>query len=274
MTREIVARAWMGLWYLGYVSLKVILRILIGVERSSWILYITRVHYIKAYYGVKFGGIYGWEPHINKIVKKILKKGLTFIDIGAYKGHYTFQAYKILRKKANSKIIAIEPFPNNYRILESKFGHNPTVQLLNKAIWIKDEIEVDFYIGDIYRDGTSATGRIAWSEPHTDNFSLDKTKSVRVKTIRLDTLIKSFNLERVDLVKMDIQGAEYEILTDPTLDLSNVCNMIIEVHYKYGSRKSREIISALARHGFRIIPLYPEPTLMSYHLLASRLMDP
>jgi hypothetical protein len=134
MTRESVARAWMGLWYLGYVSLKVLLGILIGVERRSWILHITRLHYIKAYYGVKFGGIYGWEPYINKIVKKILKKGLTFIDIGAYIGHYTFQAYKTLRKKANSRIIAIEPFPNNYRSLESKFRNNPNVRLLNKAI--------------------------------------------------------------------------------------------------------------------------------------------
>jgi FkbM family methyltransferase len=274
MTRESVARAWMGLWYLGYVSLKVLLGILIGVERRSWILHITRLHYIKAYYGVKFGGIYGWEPYINKIIKKILKKGLTFIDIGAYKGHYTFQAYKTLRKKANSKIIAIEPFPNNYRSLESKFRNNPNVRLLNKAIWIKDEIEVDFYIGNMYRDGTSATGRISQSEPYTDNFSLDKTKSIRVKTIRLDTLIKSFNLERVDLVKMDVQGAEYEILTDPTLDLFNVCNMIVEVHYKYGSQKSREIISALAGYGFKIVPLYPEPTLKSHHLLACRYMVP
>lgn len=270
MTREIVARARMGLWYLAYVSLKVLLRIFIGVERRSWILYVTRLHYIKAYYGVKFGGIYGWEPHINKMVKKILKKGSTFIDIGAYKGHYTYQAYKTLRKKANSKIIAIEPLPNNYRILESKFGNKPIIRLLNRAVWIKDETEVDFYIGNMYPDGTSATGRITQSEPHTDNFSLDKTKSIRVKTIRLDTLIKSFNLERVDLVKMDVQGAEYEILTDPTLDLSNVCNMIIEVHYKFESQKSHEIISALARRGFTVIPLYPEPTLMSYHLLVCR----
>jgi len=31
--------------------------------------------------------------------------------------------------------------------------------------------------------------------------------------------------------------------------------MLIELHYKYESQKSREIISALAKHGFRIIPL-------------------
>jgi hypothetical protein len=100
----------LGLWYLGYVFLKVLLQILIGVKRPSWILYTTKLHYIKAYYGVKFGGIYGWEPHVNKIVKKILKNGLTFIDVGAYKGHYISQAYKMLRKKANFKIIAIERF--------------------------------------------------------------------------------------------------------------------------------------------------------------------
>jgi hypothetical protein len=60
----------------------------------------------------------------------------------------------MLRKKANFKIITIEPFPNNYRVHESKFGNNPNVQLLNKAIWIKDEIEVDFNIGNMYCDGT------------------------------------------------------------------------------------------------------------------------
>jgi hypothetical protein len=54
----------------------------------------------------------------------------------------------MLRKEANFKIITIEPFPNNYRVHESKFGNNLNVQLLNKAIWIKDEIEVDFYIGN------------------------------------------------------------------------------------------------------------------------------
>jgi FkbM family methyltransferase len=175
----------MGLWYLGYYFLKVLLKILIGVKRSSWILYTTKLHYIKAYYGVKFGGIYGWEPHVNKVVKKILKKGVTFIDVGAYKGHYISQAYKMLRKKANFKIIAIEPFPNNHRVLESKFGDNPNVQLLNRAIWIMDEIEVDFYIGNMYRDGTSATGRITWSEPHTDNFSLKKPNAFELKLFDL-----------------------------------------------------------------------------------------
>jgi hypothetical protein len=35
---------------------------------------------------------------------------------------------------------------------------------------------------------------------------------------------------------MDIEGAEYQVLTDPSLDLSKVENMVVEVHYRYGSR--------------------------------------
>ena len=95
-------------------------------------------------------------------------------------------------------------------------------------------------------------------------------KTLRVGTVRLDTLIKMFELEKVDLVKMDIEGAEYPVLTDPSLDLSRVENMIVEVHYSFGSRESREIMRALAKHGFKIVPLYPDITSRYYHLLACR----
>ena len=93
---------------------------------------------------------------------------------------------------------------------------------------------------------------------------------MRVGTVRLDTLIKMFELEKVDLVKMDIEGAEYPVLTDPSLDLSKVENMIVEVHYRYGSREDREIMAALARQGFKLAPLYPESHSDFYHLLAYR----
>jgi predicted CoA-binding protein len=69
---------------------------------------------------------------------------------------------------------------------------------------------------------------------------------------------------------MDIEGAEYHVLTDPTLDLSKVENLIVEVHYDYRSRESREIIDALTRKGFKIVPLYPNYTPKRYHLLACR----
>ena len=91
-----------------------------------------------------------------------------------------------------------------------------------------------------------------------------------MRSVRLDTLIRQSGLNKVDLVKMDVEGAEYQVLTDPSLDLSKVENMVVEVHYRYGSRESWEIMRALARHGFKIVPLYPDPNSNRFHLLACK----
>jgi hypothetical protein len=91
-----------------------------------------------------------------------------------------------------------------------------------------------------------------------------------VKSIRVDTLIRQLGFQKVDLLKMDIEGAEYPVLIDPNLDLSRVENMVVEVHYRYGGRESREIMQALAQHGFKIVPLYPDQNSNRFHLLACR----
>jgi FkbM family methyltransferase len=269
-SREAVAKAWVGLLYIGYVFLRVVMRILLGRKRRAWVQNILGLDYAKVKaYAVKYGGIYGWEPHVRRIVKKVLNKGRTFIDVGAFTGLYTFYAYQVLRKNAGFKIIAVEPFPNNYRILENKIN-NENIHLVKQAVWTIDDAIVEFYVeGFSSLDNTSMFGRVSSTKRHA-LLGGYRGETLRVRTVRLDTLVKRFRLECVDLVKMDVEGAEYEILTDPTLDLSKVQNIIVEIHYRYGSRESEEILRALARLGFKIVPLYPDPKSNSYHLLACR----
>jgi len=269
-SREAVAKAWVGLLYIGYVFLRVVMRILLGRKRRAWVQNILGLDYAKVKaYAVKYGGIYGWEPHVRRIVKKVLNRGRTFIDVGAFTGLYTFYAYEVLRKNAGFKIIAVEPFPNNYRILENKIN-NENIHLVKQAVWTMDDAIVEFYVeGFSSLDNTSMFGRVSSTKRHA-LLGGYRGETLRVRTVRLDTLFKRFKLEHVDLVKMDVEGAEYEILTDPTLDLSKVQNIIVEIHYRYGSRESWEIMRALSQQGFKIVPLYPDPKSNSYHLLACR----
>jgi len=268
ITGKGAVKAWVGLLFLGYVALRVLLRLLIGKRRREWVQSVLGLHYSRGY-SVKYGSLLlRYEPHVTRIIKNVLSKphSQTFIDIGAYVGWHTVTAYKILRKRKVFKIVAVEPDPNNYRQLEKNIGGFGGIWLVNEAVFVSDGEEIDFHVEKV---SGGMSGSVFPTECHVKDGYLSGER-IRVRTVRLDTLIKRFGLERVDLIKMDIEGAEYPVLTDPSLDLSRVENMVVEVHYRYGSRESQEIIRALAKHGFKIVSLYPDTTSRYYHLLACR----
>jgi len=269
--RETAIRAWVSIWYVVYVVLRVLLRYLIGKHRRRWVLYILELHYSRAY-SVRYGSLFArYEPHVYRVVRNVLRRkdAKSFIDVGAFKGWYTIYAYKILRKKSRFTIVAVEPDPHNYKMLYKATQSVTGIQLVDEAVFIKDGECVEFHVGKshVALNGFADAGSVVPTDWHIREGYLTG-EVIKVKSVRLDTLIRRSGLDKVDLVKMDIEGAEYPVLTDPTLDLSKVENIIVEVHYRYGSRESWEIMQALARRGFKIVPLYPEPNSNRFHLLA------
>jgi FkbM family methyltransferase len=273
--REATVKVWVGIWYVAYVVIRVLLRILIGKDRRNRILTMLELHYVKAY-SIKYGLLCGtlYEPPVIRVIKKVLEKydAKTFIDVGAFVGRYTIYACKILKPKGEAVIVALEPDPTNYAALKRNTVIFPCIKTMNVALYNNDDEEIEFHLGKRDSSGLSQMGtlRPVHLNPsyHFRNELLKDT--IIVKTIRLDTLIKSLGLSKVDLVKMDIQRAEYMILTDPTLDLSKVENLIVEVHYRYGTRESNEIIRSLATKGFKVTALYPSEKENYWYLLAYR----
>jgi FkbM family methyltransferase len=273
--REAAVKAWVGIWYVAYVILRVLLRILIGKHRRNRILSVLEINYVKAY-SIKYGQLRGtlYEPPVIRVIKNVLEKynAKTFIDVGAFVGWYTVYACKILKDKIEAVIVALEPDPKNFAALKRNTEIFPCVKAMNMALYTKDDEEVEFQVGRRDSSGLSVWGTIrsVYLNPsyHFRNELLKDT--IVVKTIRLDTLIKRLGLNKVDLVKMDIQGAEYLILTDPTLDLSKVENLIVEVHYRYGTSESNEIIRCLITKGFKVTALYPSEKENYWYLLAYR----
>jgi FkbM family methyltransferase len=192
----------------------------------------------------------------------------TFIDVGAFIGWLSVYAYGISRKRKGAIIIAVEPDPKNYVALLENTKLCRFVKTMNVAIYTRDNEEVEFHLGRKDSRGLSQSGSIY--PTYHDEEGLLSGESIFVKTIRLDTLIRRSGLDKVDLVKMDIEGAEYPVLTDPTLDLSKVENLIVEVHYRYGTSESNEIIRCLTTKGFKVTSLYPSVQENRWHLLAYR----
>jgi FkbM family methyltransferase len=138
----------------------------------------------------------------------------------------------------HAHIIAFEPDPEIFSIQTenlSRFDFS-NVETHQMAVWT-DNTELNFET-----DGTLG-GRLI----HTASAS--QPGIVKVKTKDLKTLLSN---QTVDFLKMDIEGAEYEVLKDCSAYLPNVRNIFVEYH-SYAKRKQclDEMLSILSRAGFR-----------------------
>lgn len=113
----------------------------------------------------------------------------------------------------NAHIIGFEADKDIYNICNKNmesFGLK-NVELINAAVWNTD--------GYTYfsNQSDSLGGHIA-----------DENTGVKVKTINLKSYLNKY--ETIDFLKIDIEGAEYEVMTECKDSLSNVKNMFLEFH--------------------------------------------
>lgn len=155
------------------------------------------------------------------------------IDCGANIG-LTVIYFKTLYR--DSRIIAFEPDVSLFRRLEnnvSSFGL-AGVTLVNKAVWRSEGIL------DFMSEGADG-GRVV---------SLDSSfESYRVPAVRL----KGFLDRRIDLLKMDIEGAETAVLDDCRDALGGVARLFVEYHSFAGAPQGlNTILDILDRADFRV----------------------
>ncbi len=139
-----------------------------------------------------------WEEYETELFKKSIKKGDVVIDIGAHIGYYTLIAARIVGDRG--RVYAFEPDPKNFHLLKMNVEENgyKNVILVNKAVADTDG-EMRLFLN------AENTG------DHRIYQSGDQRKSVNIEVITLDKFFKNKN-KRIDLIKMDIQGAEVRAL--------------------------------------------------------------
>ena len=156
------------------------------------------------------------------------------IDCGSYIGT-SILFFKT--QYPNSKILAFEPDNSNFELLNKNIKNwdLKNIEIQNAAIWI-DNLGVNFIA-----DGNMAS-KIDESN-NTDHNENQKTKSVRLKDLLT---------EKIDFLKIDIEGAEYEVLLDCESKLSFVENLFIEYHGNYNEMyKLNKILNILIENNFK-----------------------
>ncbi len=140
-----------------------------------------------------------FEPYESEIFRQSVKEGMIVVDIGANIGYYTVIAAKLTGESGS--VIAFEPAPENYSVLQQTIKANNFKNVSAHQLAVADrrgELSLNLYESNkgkhsLVKDSSTAKG-----------FS----SSVRVQTVSLDEFLREHNIDHVDLIKMDIEGAE------------------------------------------------------------------
>ena len=163
------------------------------------------------------------------------------LDIGAHVGQFSQQ---VLRFNPEADIIMIEANPNC----------EPHLNKLNIPYQIialsKGKGEAELFVEKVNEIGTGAS----LYRENTEYYADDKFDTVRVQTDSLDNL-NYFENEFIDLVKLDVQGAEYDILEGGRKTITRSGHVLIEVsllEYNLGAPQIEAVIDKMKEYGFMI----------------------
>lgn len=171
------------------------------------------------------------------------KEGSIVIDAGANVGLTSYYF-----SPRFEKVYSIEPSKRHFDVLNHmlEFNKITNVSPFQFALSMLDKKEENFYL---YSNRTmdSLYGNIVGTG------GLTQTGVEKVELKRLDTFIKEQNIDHVDLLKIDVEGVEFEILGSDSF--SNVADKIqavtCEIHSSSG-RNPSQIIDALKINGFQV----------------------
>ncbi len=143
--------------------------------------------------------LYGvFEISETRLVQAFLRPGMTFVDVGANLGYYTLIAARLVGP--SGRVHAFEPNARMRAALEHNIALNslPNVEVHDQAV--SDVVgEISFY-----ESSWEANQGISSIYPGSA-----RSTEVRVSSTTLDRLVSEGDGRRIDLVKMDIEGAEH-----------------------------------------------------------------
>lgn len=176
-------------------------------------------------------------------------------DIGAHKGE-TVKHYKKLFP--SSSVYCFEPFPENANILRSRFSSDPSVHAFEKAV-SENVGRRSFHVNE--NDATnSLLPRTKSGRRYFSKSAAEKTQ-LEVETITIDEVMKLNNINKIDIIKFDIQGGELMALrgAENALQQQKVSLIYTEAlfvpHYE-NNPLLRELWNYLEKYDYTLFDIY------------------
>ncbi len=195
------------------------------------------------------------EKETIQQIDRLVKPGMTILDIGAHVGYYARRCGRLTG--ADGLVVAFEPHPRTFNVLMANVAPLGNVRTAQLAV-ADQEGTAELYDYLIM----SASGSLHYDEALRDLQKAHTTKGdvaprlaqdlpvekFTVRTTTVDTLLDELGVESVDVVKMDIEGAEMSALRgmQATINRSPDLALIMEYNPAALSASGEDPIQAVA----------------------------
>ncbi|NHF61389.1 FkbM family methyltransferase [Flavobacteriaceae bacterium TP-CH-4] len=226
--------------------------------KSSFLRYTGRTSHLKR--GVTCDHIWYGDRHAGFFVNPtILQRNAIVYSFGIGE-NISFDRAIIANHQ--SHVFAFDPTPKSINWLKSQ-QLPPNYRYFEYGIAAQSGL-VDFYLP---KNPNFVSGSLV------DQDNVNKNEKVQVPMKSLGDIMSELGHTHIDVLKMDIEGAEYEVINNIMNSDVSITQILIEFHDRFvknGVRKSKDAISLLKHRGFEIFAVsdnYEEVSLVNTRLL-------
>ena len=176
------------------------------------------------------------------------------IDAGCNVGVFVETLRRHIDPKCEMTVIGIEPSKKNCGFIDNKNLQNFT--LLNSALVGRNDVKsviMTEFVGELKADGTNRYHQ--WNNIYGHHKEKLDGRPVHiyeypVSAITVEDLIKQFNIKQIDYLKMDIEGAEYEVFENLSQETAEkIMQLSLEEH---DLSKNQQVKDRLISLGFTV----------------------
>lgn len=196
------------------------------------------------------------DPFIDQ--KNLIKgiKGPVIFDVGAHHGQTSIMYSKLFK---NGLIYSFEPYAESFKYLSTKVKRYDNIKPFNVALGNKIG-KSKFYINPSSPTNsllpTDAKAPQIWGDG-----LLESTDQTEVDVVTIDSFVEKYEIKRVDILKLDTQGTEYQIIEGAGKAFSEgrikvIYTEIITMPTYIGQKELHEVLHIIQDKGFRLHNFY------------------
>jgi FkbM family methyltransferase len=150
-----------------------------------------------------------YEPQETHIARALVRPGMTIVDVGANWGYFTLVCSHLAGR--DGRVLALEPHPLLNAVLMENVNRNALTHVQVFQLAASRGAGVQGFVGFSASDGNSGLSR---------SVRRNESEEFQCETVALDALLDGRGCGTVDLLKMDIEGAEADAILGMTEGLS------------------------------------------------------